>query len=130
MLYYDRIDVSKGIDLAKSNNSKECMICHYWFFNQWFKFQDSVCDGCHDLTMFCLNITYITIISVKNVDYCCIIYNISKPEATNSLEKAVLEKCGIYKKHCLKFQSIQDSFFYLFCLLYKKWLIVWISISL
>ena len=28
MLYYDRIDISEGIDLIKKNNSKECMICH------------------------------------------------------------------------------------------------------
>ena len=26
------------------------MICHYWFFNHGFKFQDSVHNGCHDLT--------------------------------------------------------------------------------
>ena len=31
-MYYNRIDISKGIDLAKSNRSKECMICHHWFF--------------------------------------------------------------------------------------------------
>ena len=36
-------------DLAKSNKSKECMICQYWFFNQGFKFQGLVCNGCHDL---------------------------------------------------------------------------------
>ena len=29
---YDRIDISEGIDLAKSNNSTKCMICHYGFF--------------------------------------------------------------------------------------------------
>ena len=29
MLFYDRIDVSEGIDLAKCNNSKEFLICHY-----------------------------------------------------------------------------------------------------
>ena len=29
MLHYNRIDVSEGIDLAKTNNTKECMICHY-----------------------------------------------------------------------------------------------------
>ena len=40
MLCYDRTDLSKGIDLAKSNNSKECMICHYCFFNHGFKFQN------------------------------------------------------------------------------------------
>ena len=37
MLFYDRIDISKGIDLAKSNNSKECMICNCWFFNHVIK---------------------------------------------------------------------------------------------
>ena len=31
MLHYDRIDKSKGIDLAEGNNSKEFIICHYWF---------------------------------------------------------------------------------------------------
>ena len=54
MLYHDRIDISQGVDLAISNKSKQCMICHYWFFNHGFKFQDYVCNGCHDLTMFCV----------------------------------------------------------------------------
>ena len=31
MLYSDRIDVSKGIDVTKSNKSKECVICHLSF---------------------------------------------------------------------------------------------------
>ena len=31
MLHYDRIDLGEGIDAAKSNNIKECIICHYWF---------------------------------------------------------------------------------------------------
>ena len=29
MLYYDRIDVSKGIDFNKAIASKACDICHY-----------------------------------------------------------------------------------------------------
>ena len=32
MLYFDRIDVSEGIDINKTNASKECDICHYWYF--------------------------------------------------------------------------------------------------
>ena len=32
MLYYDRIDVSEGIDINKTNALKECDICHYWYF--------------------------------------------------------------------------------------------------
>ena len=78
MLYYDRIDISQGTDLAKINNRKECMMCHYCFVNHGFKFQDYVCNGCHDLSMLCLNISHIAIITVKNVDYRYIMYNISK----------------------------------------------------
>ena len=29
MMFYDRNDLSEGTDIAKSNNSKECIICHY-----------------------------------------------------------------------------------------------------
>ena len=81
MLYYDRNDISEGIDSTESNKSRECMICHYWFFNHGFKFQDYVCNGCHDLKMLSVNISDIVITTVKNVGYCCIIYNISKSEA-------------------------------------------------
>ena len=31
-LEYDRIDISEGIDINKTNASKECNICHYWDF--------------------------------------------------------------------------------------------------
>ena len=31
MLYYDRNYISKGIDPIKSNKSRECMICNYFF---------------------------------------------------------------------------------------------------
>ena len=48
MLYYDRTDKTKGIDLAKSNSGKEFMICLYWFFSHGLEFQDSPCNACHD----------------------------------------------------------------------------------
>ena len=32
MLYYDRIDISEAIDVNESSESKECDICHYWYF--------------------------------------------------------------------------------------------------
>ena len=38
MLYYNKNDISKGIDVVKSNNSERCTICHYWFFNHEFEF--------------------------------------------------------------------------------------------
>ena len=30
MLQYERLAVLEGIDINKSNKSKERMICHYW----------------------------------------------------------------------------------------------------
>ena len=33
MLYYDRIDIFEGIDVNKTSKSKECDICHYWYFS-------------------------------------------------------------------------------------------------
>ena len=39
MLYYDRIDVSEGIDINKASVSKQCGICHYqYFLGKGFKF--------------------------------------------------------------------------------------------
>ena len=91
MLYHDRIDIREGADPTKSNKSIERMICHYWFFNHGFNLQDTVCKDCYDLAMLSVNISDIAIITIKNVDYRCIIHNISKSEAINLLENSVLE---------------------------------------
>ena len=32
-LYYDRIDISAGIDINKTNASKECAVSHYGYFS-------------------------------------------------------------------------------------------------
>ena len=56
--------LSTGIDLAKSNSSKECMIFHCWLLNHQLKFQDSVCNGCHVFTMLYVNISNIAIIKI------------------------------------------------------------------
>ena len=32
MIEYERIDISEGIDVNKTNLSQECDICHYWYF--------------------------------------------------------------------------------------------------
>ena len=66
----------------------------YDLLNHGFKFQDSVWNGCQDVTMLSVNISNIAIITSKNVDYCCIIQNINKSEAINSLEGSVPEDCG------------------------------------
>ena len=50
MLEYDRIDISEGIDVNKTNASKYCDVCHYWYFKDiGFKHETNLCHGFHDL---------------------------------------------------------------------------------
>ena len=96
MLYYGRIDVSKGIDVNKTSASKESDICHYWYFlNYSFKFQPNVCNRCHDLLMMSVNLSDIAILNIKGSDYRCIISLISKNEAINLMQNVdSTEKIG------------------------------------
>ena len=91
MLYYDRIDVSEGIDVNKTSASKECDICHYWYFiNYSFKFQPNVCNRCHGLLMMSINLSNIAILKIKGSGYCCIISLISKNEAIKLMQNTDL----------------------------------------
>ena len=52
MLEYDRIDLSEGIDVNKTSNSRECNFYHYiYFLDINFNYQKYLCDGCHDMSM-------------------------------------------------------------------------------
>ena len=33
MLVYEKIDILDRIDVNKSDKSKECTLCHYWYFD-------------------------------------------------------------------------------------------------
>ena len=93
MLYYDRIDISEGIDVNKTSASKECDIYPYWYLlNYSFKFEPNVCNRCHDLLMMSVNLSNISILNIKGFDYCCIISLISKNEAINLMQNAHLTK--------------------------------------
>ena len=49
MLQYEKIDVSKGIDVNKTSASRECELCHYWFFKDiGFKFEAQICNRSRD----------------------------------------------------------------------------------
>ena len=70
MVYYDRINVSEGIDVNKRSESKECDICHYWYFlNRGFKFQSYIWNICQDLLTMPMNLKDIYVLNIKNVDY-------------------------------------------------------------
>ena len=88
MLQYEQIDVSEGINNNKTSASKECMLCHYWYFKDIvFKFEPHVCNKCHDELMTAYELKNIAILNVKCVDFRCI----SRDEAVNRLNNSVLE---------------------------------------
>ena len=70
MLEYDGIDISEGIDIDKTNKSKECSICYYWYFlNKNFGYDPYLGNGCHDLMQKAMSSKNVAIISIKGNDY-------------------------------------------------------------
>ena len=66
MLEYDRIGISEGIDVDKTNSSKECKICHYWYFKDInFKYEQHLCKGCHGLMQKAVNFNDVAIVYIK-----------------------------------------------------------------
>ena len=70
MLQYKKIDVSEGIDIDKTSASKECELFHYLFFKDvGFKFEEHVCNRCHDLLMMAYSLKNIVILSAKGATF-------------------------------------------------------------
>ena len=111
ILQYDRIDISEGIDVNLKNASKECDICHYWYFKDiGFKYDSYLCNGCHDLMQKAMNFNDVTIVYVKESAYRIHFWYMSKDDAINTMNNSNLnEKRGVL----LNF----------FSLIYKKWVI-------
>ena len=97
MLEYDRIDVSEGINVTKSNASKECDICHYWSFKDIdFKCEPYLCNGCHGLMQKTMNFSDVAIVSVKGSDYRIHFWYMSKNDTINIIKNSNLnEKSGL-----------------------------------
>ena len=92
MLQYDGIDVSEGIDIIKTSESKECMLCHYWYFKDFgYKFQPYISNGCHAVPMMAYELKNIAIINAKGIDYRCILWGTSKNDVVDRLNNSVLE---------------------------------------
>ena len=95
MLQYKRIDASEGIDINKSNKSKECMLCHFWYFKDTgFKFQPYVCTRCYDLSMMVYDLDDFMILNVKGVAYRSFVCNMTKNTAIKLLKNFQLDGKG------------------------------------
>ena len=70
MLEHDRIDISEGIDIKKKIASKECKICHYWYFKDiGFKYEPHLCNGCHGLMQKAASFNDVAIVYVTGSAY-------------------------------------------------------------
>ena len=95
MLQYEKISISEGIDTNKTSASKECELCHYWYFKDvGFKFESHVRNKCHVLIT-AYELKNIAILNVKGVDFRCISWGISRDKAVNRLNNSVLEDKGV-----------------------------------
>ena len=86
MIECERIDISEGIDVNKTNLSKECDICHYWCFKDiGFKYEPYLCSGCHDLMQKAMGFNSIAIEYIKRSVYRIHFWCMSKYDAINTL---------------------------------------------
>ena len=97
MLEYDRIDISEGIDIKKTNASKECKICHYWYFKDiGFKYEPYLCSGCHGLMQKAVSFNAAAIVYVKGIAYRIHIWYMSKDDAINIMNNInMIDKMGV-----------------------------------
>ena len=70
MLLYNRIDILEGIDVNKTNKSKECMLCHYWYFlDKNFGYGPYFVDGFYNIMQKSIDFKNIAIVHVKKSAY-------------------------------------------------------------
>ena len=98
MLRYQKIDISEGIDINKTNASKEYELCHYWFLKDiGFKFEEHVCKKCHDLLTIAYSLKNIAILNAKGATFRCILMSISQNEGLKRLNNSVTYDKGYSK---------------------------------
>ena len=97
MLENERIDISERSDVDKTNLSKECDICHYWYFKDiGYKYEPYLCNGCHGLMQKAMSFNNVAIVYVKGNAYRIHIWYTSKNDAINIMNGSILlDKRGV-----------------------------------
>ena len=91
MLEYEKIDISEGIDVNKTNLSKEYDICDYWFFKDiGFKYEKYLCNGFHNLMQKAMSFNNVAIVYVKGNVYRIHFWYMSKDNASNIMSNSNL----------------------------------------
>ena len=97
MLAYNRVNISEGIDISKTNASKEYKICHYWYFKHiGFKYDPYLCNRCHGLMQKAISFNDVTIVYVKESAYMTHFWYNSKDDAINIMNNSdLIDKMGV-----------------------------------
>ena len=97
MLKYDRIDISEGTDVNRTDRSKECMLCHYWYFlNKNLSYGPYLSDGCYNIMQKSVNFKNIAIVPIRKSAYRIYFPYMSKHEAKKSMINCnLIDKMGI-----------------------------------
>ena len=86
MLYFDKIDVSKGIYINKRSASKKSAIIATIGIFQIKCLSFNHMYGCHYVLMMSMSPSDIVILNIDGGDYCCVITGIIKSEVINLME--------------------------------------------
>ena len=92
MIEYERIDILEGIDVNKTNLSKECDSCHYWYFKD-IGFEH---NGYHDLMQKAMGFNNIAIVYIKENAYRIHFWYMSKDDTINIMTGSnLVDKRGV-----------------------------------
>ena len=88
MLKYDKINITEGIDVDKTNKSGKCMFCHYWYYlNKNYSYSPFTCDRCYNIVQRSTDFKNIAIVHVKSKAYRIYFKDISKHKAKKLMNK-------------------------------------------
>ena len=97
MLEYERLDISEGIGVNKTNLSKEYDISHRWYFKDiGFKYEPYLSNGCHDLMQKVMGFNNIAVVYIKENAYRIHFWYMSKDDAINIMTGSnLVDKRGV-----------------------------------
>ena len=95
-MIFHKNDISEGIDVGMTNKSKECMLCHYWYFlDKNFSYGPHLCNGCYNIMQKCNKFKNIAIVHVKKSTYRIYFLCMSKHEAKTLMTNSnLIDKKG------------------------------------
>ena len=115
--------INAGIDVNKTSASKECDICHYWFFKDiGFKYEPYLCNGCHDWMQKAMSFNDVTNAYVKESAYRIHFWYTSRDDAisimnnSNLIDKKMLYNCfyqyiKMNEWNSIEYNSVEETYY-------------------